>query len=122
MDIIKKLKKDKKPESVFDTLIKKKSAEETPVAKPEDMEVTAINPDKPPPETSPAIGKKETGPKREFRTEGMHEFDIESLGVDSDASLKIEYKAKLMTLIDENRFDEAIELLKELKEKTRDTL
>ncbi len=121
MDIIKKLKKDKKPESVFDTLIKKKSAEETPIQKPDDMEVTAINPDKPPPEPSLVVEKKETQPKREFRTEGMHEFDIDSLGVDNAASLKIEYKAKIMTLIDENRFDEAIELLKELEEKTRGT-
>lgn len=121
MDIIKKLKKDKKPETVFDTLIKKKSGEEVPVAKPEDMEVTAINPDKVPADVTPIKEKKETGPKREFRTEGMHEFDIESLGVDGIASLKIEYKAKIMTLIDENKFDEAIELLKELKEKTRGT-
>ncbi len=119
MDIIKKLKKEKKPESVFDTLLKKKSAEETPVTKPEDMEVTAINPDKPPPEIAQVAEKKETAPKREFRTEGMHEFDIDSLGVTSDATLKIEYKARIMTLIDENKFDEAIELLTELKEKAR---
>lgn len=121
MDIIKKLKKDKKPESVFDTLIKKKPVEQTPAGKPEDMEVTAINPDKPPSEAVLFKEKKETVPKREFRTEGMHEFDIESLGVDGIASLKIEYKSKIMTLIDENRFDEAIELLKELKEKARGT-
>ncbi|MGQ9464385.1 MAG: hypothetical protein ACUVQ3_03100 [bacterium] len=121
MDIIKKLKKEKKPESVFDTLIKKKSGEQTLQQKSEDIEVTALNPDKPPSEVPVVREKKETVPKREFRTEGMHEFDIDSLGVDSDASLKIEYKAKIMTLIDENRFDEAIDLLKELKEKTRGT-
>ncbi|MEO0123403.1 MAG: hypothetical protein ABIL69_05295 [candidate division WOR-3 bacterium] len=121
MDIIKKLKKDKKPESVFDSLIKKKPTEETPIQKPEDMEVTALTPEKPVPGTTPVAEKKETTPTREFRTEGMHEFDIESLGVDGSASLKIEYKAKIMSLIDENRFDEAIELIKELKEKTRGT-
>ncbi|MEO0185130.1 MAG: hypothetical protein ABIL20_04970 [candidate division WOR-3 bacterium] len=122
MDILKKLKKDKKPESVFDTLIKKKSADEKSTQKPEDMEVRAITPDKPLSEPQPVVEKKEAPQKREFRTEGMHEFDIDSLGVDSEASLKIEYKARIMTLIDESRFDEAIELLKELKEKTRGTL
>ncbi|MGB9720753.1 MAG: hypothetical protein ACPL28_04635 [bacterium] len=122
MDILKKLKKDKKPESVFDTLIKKKSADEASTQKPEDMEVRAITPDKSLSEPQSTVEKKETPQKREFRTEGMHEFDIDSLGVDSEASVKIEYKAKIMTLIDENRFDEAIELLKELKGKTRGTL
>ncbi len=121
MDIIKKLKKEKKPESVFDSLIKKKPAEETSIQKPEDMEVTALTPEKPLPGTTPVTEKKETAPTREFRTEGMHEFDIDSLGVDGSASLKIEYKAKIMSLIDENRYDEAIELLKELKEKIRGT-
>lgn len=121
MDIIKKLKKEKKSESVFDTLIKKKSIEETPPQKFEDMEVTALSSDKLPSEVPVVREKKEIVSKKEFRTEGMHEFDIESLGVNSDASLKIEYKAKIMTLIDENRFDEAIELLKELKEKVRGT-
>ena len=119
MDIIKKLKKDKKPESVFDTLIKKKPTEEPAIQKPDDMEVTALTPEKPVPGIAPVIEKKEIGARREFRTEGMHEFDIDSLGVDGSASLKIEYKTKIMTLIDENRFDEAIELMKELKERVR---
>ncbi|MEO0137234.1 MAG: hypothetical protein ABIL39_09935 [candidate division WOR-3 bacterium] len=117
MDIIKKLKKDKKPESVFDTLLKKKPAEEKPAVMPEDMEVTALTPEKSPPEITPVIEKKESVPLREFRTEGMHEFDIDSLGVDSNTSLKIEYKAKITRLIDENKFDEAIALINELKEK-----
>ncbi len=121
MDIIKRLKKDKKPESVFDTLIKKKPTEEPPIQKPEDMEVTALTPEKPVGKTTPESEKKETTPTREFRTGGMHEFDIDSLGVDGSASVKIEYKAKIMSFIDENRFDEAIELIKELKEKIRGT-
>lgn len=117
MDIIKKLKKEKKSESVFDTLIKKKSPEGPVVQKSEDMEVTAITPEKP----LPVVEKKGIPPKAEFRAEGMHEFDIESLGVDNNASMKIEYKAKIMSLIDENKFDEAIDLIKELKEKIRGT-
>ncbi|MCX7994938.1 MAG: hypothetical protein N3A65_04085 [candidate division WOR-3 bacterium] len=119
MDIIKKLKKDKKPESVFDTLLKKKSAEEKPLEKPEDIEVTALTPEKPLPGVIPVSEKKETASTREFRTEGMHEFDIDSLGVDTSTSLKIEYKSRIANLIDENRFDEAIELINELKEKIR---
>ncbi len=121
MDIIKKLKKDKKPESVFDSLIKKKPTEEVAKQKPEDMEVTALTPEKLVPGTTAVPEKKETTSTREFRTEGMHEFDIESLGTDENASIKIEYKAKIMSLIDENRFDEAMELMKELKEKIRGT-
>jgi|UniRef100_A0A7V3VTX3 hypothetical protein len=119
MDIIKKLKKDKKSESVFDTLIKKKTTEETPVQRPEDMEVTALTPEKP--FSGTPLEEKKESPKREFRTEGMHEFDIDSLGADSNLSLKIEYKARIMTMIDENKFDEAIELIKELQEKIRGT-
>ncbi|MEO0094614.1 MAG: hypothetical protein ABIL46_01020 [candidate division WOR-3 bacterium] len=120
MDIIKKLKKDKKPESVFETLIsKKKTAEETPVQKSEDMEVTALTPEKSLSESAAPVEKKEPVSTREFRTEGMHEFDIDSLGVDVSASLKIEYKSKIITLIDENKFDEAVELINELKEKLR---
>uniref|UniRef100_A0A7C4TAV6 Uncharacterized protein n=1 Tax=candidate division WOR-3 bacterium TaxID=2052148 RepID=A0A7C4TAV6_UNCW3 len=119
MDIINKLKRGKKEESVFDSLIKKKETKEESGTKPVDMEVTAITPDKPVSESVSA--KPANVPKREFRTEGMQEFDIESLGVDSGASLKIEYKAKIMSSIDENRFEEAIELIKQLQEKLRGT-
>ncbi len=118
MDIIKKLKKDKKPESIFDSLIKKEHKEEI-VERPEDVEVTEIGPVKPAevPPTAPA--KSEPVIKREFRTEGMHEFSLESLSA-GDANIKIEYKSRINALIDEDRYDEAIELLNELKEKLKE--
>ncbi len=121
MDIIKRLKKDKKSESVFDSLLKKKSPDEVTEKKLEDIEVTPLEPEKSMPGATPMREKKENLPTREFRTEGMHEFDIESLSSDSSVSLKIEYKARIMSLIDENKFDEALELIKELKEKVRGT-
>ncbi len=116
MEFIKKLKRDKKAESVFDLLIEKKQKKEEVLEKPPDMEVTEISPEKPPPVIQE---KPEPVLQREFRAEGMHEFDIESLGASTGAGLKIEYKAKISSLIDEDRIDEAIELLKELKEKLK---
>ncbi|MEO0227134.1 MAG: hypothetical protein ABIL70_03675 [candidate division WOR-3 bacterium] len=117
MEFLKKLKKDKKAESVFDLLIEKKQKKEEIEERPPDMEVTEISPEKAPP---PVIQEKpEPTPKREFRTEGMHEFDIESLGASTSAGLKIEYKARIVALIDEDKIDEAIALLQELKEKLK---
>jgi hypothetical protein len=57
----------------------------------------------------------EDKPVREFRTDGMHEFDIDSLGAGGDASTRIEYKARINQMIDTGQLDEAIELLNELK-------
>jgi len=115
MDIIGKLKKEKKLETVFDSIIKKKETKESQ-PKPADIEVTSISSDKAPATEVPQE-KKESPSKREFRTEGMHEFDMESLGLADDAGVKIEYKAKVSTLIDAGKIDEAINLLKELKER-----
>jgi hypothetical protein len=47
----------------------------------------------------------------------MHEFDIESLGSSTDGAIRIEYKSRVCKLIDTGRFDEAVELLKELRSK-----
>jgi hypothetical protein len=79
-----------------------------------DMEVRDMSPDKVVP-AKPAAEKAEKPRTREFRTEGMHEFDIESLGESGDASTRIEYKSRVMALIDDEKIDEAIEVLKELK-------
>jgi hypothetical protein len=118
MDILNKLKKDKKADSVFDSAIKKKEHEAAPgtAAKPTDMEVTQLSGDKAPPQEKPVVTPKEPAPKREFRTEGLHEFELDSLGIpDQQANLKLEYKAKVVALIDQEKYGEAIEMLMELQ-------
>jgi hypothetical protein len=119
MDIIEKLKKEKKIRSVFDVILEDKDAKERPAEKQNDIEVRELHPAQPigsdseRGETEPG----ETRPVREFRTEGMHEFDIESLGASSDGAIRIEYKTKVCKLIDTGAFDEAIELIQDLKAK-----
>jgi hypothetical protein len=123
MDILNRLKKEKKSDSVFDSVIKKKEKEGKPeyVVKPTDMEVTQISGDKAPPQEKPATPVKDPGPKREFRTEGLHEFELDSLGVqDQQADLKLEYKTKVVVLIDQEKYGEAIEMLMELQLKLTD--
>jgi hypothetical protein len=117
MDIINMLKKEKKQESVFDTIIKKKDEKEKAVIKSSDVEVTQLTPDKAAGPEAKAAEPKEKGVKREFRTEGMHEFDMDSLGTSANQGAKIEYKARISVAIDENKFTEAIELIKELQQK-----
>jgi len=125
MDIIDKLKKGKKGESVFESLIKKKEPQEEKKKeienKSSDIEFTQITSDKPPltPGSAPPTEKKPSSV--EFRTEGMHEFDIESLGEAGDANIKVEYKSKVNELIDKSEIDAAINLLLELKQKLANT-
>lgn len=119
MDIIEKLKKEKKIRSVFDIILKGGEKKDEAGQPPSDIEVRELDPvqslenDTDIAETEPV----ETRPVREFRTEGMHEFDIDSLGSSGDGAIRIEYKTKVCKLIDTGHFDEAIELLKELRAK-----
>jgi len=123
MNIIERLKKEKKGESVLDSLIKKKEVEEEKKegtqAKPKDLEIREITHEKPPLSEAEMVGAelKSERPTKEFRTEGMHEFDIESLGASNELNIKAKYKSKITTLIDESKIDEAMILLQELKEK-----
>ncbi len=120
MDILNRLKKEKKPESVFDSVIKKKEKETKvePGTVPADIVVTHISQDKTPPPEKPLPVVKEPPVKREFRTEGMHEFELDSLGIpDKKASIKAEYRAKVIALIDKEQYGEAIETLMELQMK-----
>ena len=124
MGILDKLKKDKKKESVLDSLLKKKEAEkkadEIP-KKPDDIEVREL----PASDTDKLAMaedidmqpiEEERAPAQEFRAEGMHEFTLDSLGADSGgASLKAEYKSRVIQLIDKGKIDEAIKLLEELQ-------
>jgi hypothetical protein len=120
MDIIDRLKKEKKSKSIFDDLIKKKEEtekkEEESKTKPSDIEVTQINQEKSP-TAAPVNDQTKTKPVTEFRAEGMHELDMESLGESGTANIKVEYKAKVSSLIDGDKLDEAIRLLLELKNK-----
>lgn len=119
MDILNRLKREKKADSVMDSVIKKKEKEPQPeiAAQPSNMEVTHISGDKPAAQektTPPPV--KEPAPKREFRTDGLREFELDSLGVpDKHANLKAEYRAKLTALYDNGQYGEAIELLMELQ-------
>lgn len=119
MDIINMLRKGKKQESVFDAIVKKKDEKVKAAAKSPDVEVTQLTPDKAASPEVKAAEPKEKGVKREFRTEGMHEFDMESLGTSANQGAKIEYKARISAAIDENRFSEAIELIMELQQKIK---
>lgn len=119
MDIIEKLKKEKKIRSVFDVILTEKNAPEQPVDKPDDIEVREIHSTQRDVEEPKSVDSESggRGEVREFRTEGMHEFDIESLGASNDGAIRIEYKTKVCKLIDLGAIDEAIELLKDLKAK-----
>lgn len=127
MSIIDKLKKGKKTESVLEALTKKKEPEATDKeGRPRDLdvEVRELNPS--------GSGKEEVLEEydtemveektvREFRTEGMHEFELDSLGTSNDAIVKAEYKFRISDLIDKNQIDKAITLLEELKQKLTET-
>lgn len=116
MDIINRLKKGKKTESVFDALVKKKAPADPTPAKSLDADVTPLSPDtNRNPETHTAETKEPVAKQRTIRTEGMHEFDLESLGQSPDAGLRVEYRQRITNLLDEDRFDEAIDLIKEFK-------
>jgi len=122
MGILDKLRKEKKSESVLDSLIKKKEPQEETkgIKKAEDIEVRELNPA----EAEKVVAPEDAGIQpvqektiHEFRTEGMHEFELDSLGTSTDAGLKAGYKSQVARLIDENKIDEAIRALQELKQK-----
>jgi len=122
VSIIDRLKKGKKSESVLDSLIKKKDLkEEADIVqeRQDDIEVRELGSSDIPTAAEEVIdiSQIEEKPAREFRTEGMKEFDIESLGGDTHAGVKAEYRARIGSLIDDNKIDEAIDLLKELRTK-----
>lgn len=130
MNIIDRLKKEKKHKSIFASLIKRKNAEKEPEIvqeKPDDIEVRELGASDRPTAAEEIIDIAEIEEKpveekaiREFRTEGLREFDIESLGADSSAHLKDEYKRLIISSIDENRYDKAIHFLKELRTKLKE--
>ncbi len=122
MGILDRLKKEKKDESVLDALIKKKTAKEKPQEvvqeSSSDIEVRELSPSQKASDDEEVNDVPEfEKPIREFRTSGMHEFELDSLGADSDANIKVEYKMRISTLIDQGKIDEAIQLLGELKKR-----
>jgi hypothetical protein len=122
MGILDKLKKGKKDESVLDALIKKKTSKEKPEdvvqESSSDIEVRELSPSQKTSDDEDVADITEfEKPVREFRTSGMHEFELDSLGADGDANIKVEYKVRIGTLIDQGKIDEAMQLLGELKTK-----
>ena len=124
MSIIDRLRKDKKSKSVLDSLVKKKEPEkkDDEASRPSDIEIRELNPATEPKIAMPEdIGmqpvEEEVKPTREFRTQGMHEFTLDSLGNSPNAGIKAEYQAKVKRLIDEDKLDEAIQAIQELKQK-----
>jgi hypothetical protein len=61
--------------------------------------------------------EEDVKPTREFRTQGMHEFTLDSLGDSPNAGIKVEYQARVKRLLSEDKIDEAIQALQELKQK-----
>jgi len=125
MGILDKLRKGKKSKSVLDSLIKKKEpdkAKDAAIEKSDDIEVRELNPVDAEKIAMPEdIGmepvQEDVKPMREFRTEGMHEFTLDSLGHTPGAGIKAEYKTRVSRLIAEDKIDEAISALQELKRK-----
>jgi hypothetical protein len=125
MGILDKLRKGKKSESVLDSLVKKKEPEKTKnsqQSRPSDIEVRELNPASEAKIAMPEdIGmqpvEEEVKPIREFRTQGMHEFTLDSLGNSPNAGIKVEYQARVKRLMGEDKIDEAIQALQELKQK-----
>ncbi|OGC39080.1 hypothetical protein A2Y85_04535 [candidate division WOR-3 bacterium RBG_13_43_14] len=127
MGILDRLKKEKKEKSVLDSLVKKKedekAAKEVIPEKPSDIEVREMPATDPLQSMDDYTGDdlpegmaQEAKPSREFRTEGMHEFTLDSLGANADGTtLKLEYKSRVLQAIDKGQIDEAIKLLEELK-------
>ncbi|MBE0432399.1 hypothetical protein IBX73_02905 [candidate division WOR-3 bacterium] len=113
MDIIDRLKKERKIKSVFEVILKGMEEKAVQPDKPSDIEVRELDPAGPITDE----GEVEENPVPAFRTAGMHEFDMESLATSSDTTLKIEYRLRVGSLIEEGRIDEAIEVLNELKSK-----
>lgn len=111
MDIIDRLKKERKIKSVFEVILKGIAEKTVLPDKPSDIEVRELDPAVPITDELEVEDK----PMPEFRTAGMHEFDMESLATSSDTTLKIEYRLKVGSLIEEGKIDEAIEALNELK-------
>ena len=119
MDIIDRLKKDKKIRSVFEVILKGMEEKAAPTEKPPDLEVRELDPAVPVSDETRPVDEGEIvePPIPGFRAAGMHEFDMESLGTSSDTTLKIEYRLKVGSLIEEGKIEEAIEALNELKSK-----
>jgi hypothetical protein len=118
MDIIEKLKKERKIRSVFEVIKKGREAKQPVKERPDDIEVRELNSAQPSVAGEPSRVEADVTEEkevREFRTEGMHEFDIDSLGASGDGAVRIEYKSRIGKLIDAGKFDEAIELLEDLK-------
>lgn len=125
MGILDKLKKIRKNESVLDSLIKKKEPDkvkDATIEKSNDIEVRELNPADAEKIAAPEdIGmepvQEDVKPTREFRTEGMREFTLDSLGNTPGEKLKAECKTRVNRLLVENKIDEAISALQELKRK-----
>lgn len=125
MSIIDRLKKGKKSQSVLDSLVKKKEPEkskDSEMSRPSDIEVRELNPASEAKIAMPEdIGmqpvEEEVKSTREFRTQGMHEFTLDSLGNSPNAGIKAEYQVKVKQLMSEDKYDEAIQALQELKQK-----
>ena len=127
MGIIDRLKKGKKSRSVLQSLVKKKEPEKDKASetRSSDIEVRELNPANEAKIAMPEdIGmqpvEEEVKPTREFRTQGMHEFTLDSLGNSPNAGIKVEYQAKVKQLMSEDKIDEAIQALQELKQKLSD--
>ena len=117
MDILQKLKSQKKDkESVLSSIFSKKEKEPEKKAGPEpDPDITPL--EKPGTEEKVVFRQERVVSRPQtFHTEGLKEFDLESLKGDENAPIKAEFAQRVGSFIIEGKVDEAITALNELKE------
>jgi hypothetical protein len=110
MDILQRLKsqkKDKDKGNVLSSIFDKKEKEEAKKDTEVDPDITHIN--KPKPEEKVVFREERviTRPQT-FHSDGLREFDLESLKADDSATMKAACAQKVSMLIVDGKFEEAI--------------
>ncbi len=110
MDILQRLKsqkKDKDKGSVLSSIFEKTEKEEAKKDNAVDPDITHI--DKPKPEEKVVFREERIISRPQtFHSDGLREFDLESLKADEGATLKAACAQKVNVLIIDGKFEEAI--------------
>jgi len=110
MDILQRLKsqkKDKDKDSVISSIFDKKEKEEAKKEGAVDPDITHI--DKPKPEEKVVFREERVISRPQtFQSDGLREFDLDSLKADEGAKMKAACAQKTSGLIVEGKFEEAI--------------
>lgn len=120
MDILRKLKSEKKDkENLLSSILQKKEGADDKAKTQPDPEITQIN--KPVLEEKRSVLREDrlVAKPKTFTTEGMREFDLESLKADDIANMRIEYARRIESLVVEGKLDDAAALINELRERLK---